>query len=186
MTDWPVWALALLIYCLRVCDVSLGTLRSLSVVQGRTGVAACLGFVEVMLWVTAVSPTIARLGTEPILAVAYAGGFASGNAMGVFLERKLALGNVVVRIFSPQGLDIAKQLRARGHVLTTFDGEGRDGRVTLLYVTCARELSSEIIEVALSHDATAFYSVERSSGGRHGRTRDGRGFGSWWNSGVRK
>jgi uncharacterized protein YebE (UPF0316 family) len=169
MTDLPVWALALLIFCLRVCDVSLGTLRTLSVVQGRTALAVGLGFTEVLLWVVAVSQVIARVGTEPLLALAYAGGFATGNAAGIWLERKLAFGHVVVRIFSPVGHAIAPALRAAGHVLTTFAGEGRDGPVTLLYVTTSRENAREIIDTALAHDPEAFYSVERSSAGIHGR-----------------
>ena len=48
----------LLIFSARVCDVSLGTLRVLMVTQGRRTVAACLGFVEVLIWVAAVSRVI--------------------------------------------------------------------------------------------------------------------------------
>ncbi len=184
--DAPVWALGLLIFCLRVCDVSIGTLRSLSIMQNRIPMAVLLGFLEVFVWVMAVSPVISRISTEPILAVAYAGGFAMGNAAGVWLERKLALGHVVVRVFTTsKGARLAADLRERGHVLTTFQGQGRNGPVTMLYITCTREHAREVVEVSLQDDPNAFYSIERSSGGIYGSDRDRRQWGGWL-GGMRK
>lgn len=50
-----VGVIAVLIFTLRVCDVSLGTLRTISVVNGRLALSVILGFCEILLWVTAVS-----------------------------------------------------------------------------------------------------------------------------------
>ncbi|MGE5812625.1 MAG: DUF5698 domain-containing protein, partial [Ignavibacteria bacterium] len=45
---------ALLIMCMRICDVSIGTMRTLLVVQGRKYRAALTGFVEVLIWILAI------------------------------------------------------------------------------------------------------------------------------------
>ncbi len=44
-----------LIFCLRLTDVTLGTMRILMTVRGRKVFAALLGFVEVTIFVVAIS-----------------------------------------------------------------------------------------------------------------------------------
>ena len=96
----PVWALALVIFTLRVVDVSLGTCRTIAVVQGRMKVSVLLGFIEVLVWVTTVTHVIQKAADNGWLLLAYAAGFAFGNAAGIALERRLAMGSVILRIVS--------------------------------------------------------------------------------------
>lgn len=117
----PIWILTLLIFALRVGDVTLGTIRTLSIVRGYIGFSMALGFVEVSLWVVAISQVLGRLDESWMLVIAYAGGFAAGNAVGILIERRIALGTAVVRIISEQcGDEIAQALRADGRTVTTF------------------------------------------------------------------
>ena len=124
-------------YFMRICDVSLNTIKTISVVQGRIAMAVVLGFFEVLIWVTVVSQVITRLGDYPILGVAYAAGYATGNAVGIVIDRFMALGTSVVRFISQhQGYSVADALRSSGQPVTTFDGEGRDGHCLLMYAIC--------------------------------------------------
>lgn len=160
----PVWALAIAIFSLRVLDVSLGTLRTVSVVQGRLPLSVVIGFVEILIWVVAVSQVIVRVHDSPVLVLAYAGGFAVGNACGITLERHLALGGCVVRmIASREAAAIASRLRGMGHILTTFLGEGQDGPRTLMFTTCSRREVPSVIAAAASLDPHLFYTVDRFS-----------------------
>ncbi|MDY0002797.1 MAG: DUF5698 domain-containing protein [Polyangia bacterium] len=157
----PVWLLALLIFCFRVVDVSLGTVRTLSVVQGRITLSVVLGFFEVLIWITAVSQVIAGIRESALLLIAYAGGFAAGNAVGILIESRIGLGSVVVRLISTKaGHDIADALRGNGWRLTTFLGEGRNGPVTLIYLTCPRRVLPSVIERARAIDPQVFWAVE--------------------------
>ena len=96
----PVWLLCILIFCLRICDVTLGTVRTLSIVKGYLTLAVALGFFEVLIWILAVSQVITRINESIFLALSFAGGFAAGNAVGILVERRLAMGTSVVRILS--------------------------------------------------------------------------------------
>ena len=161
LVDLPVWVIALIIFSVRIVDVAIGTLRTISVVQGRLALSVVLGFFEVLIWIAALSQVIIGVGESPILMVAYAGGFAVGNAVGIVMDRKLALGLVVIRIISPHaGLEIARALRAAGYRATTFNGTGRDGAVTLIYATCKRSKLAHLLKVARQIEADVFYSVE--------------------------
>lgn len=157
----PVWAMALAIFGLRVCDVSLGTLRTISVVQGKLPLAVTLGFFEVLIWICGVSSVMTGIREHPHLALAFAGGFAAGNGVGILLERFIALGSVALTLISPgAGPAIAQELRARGQRLTTFAGEGRDGPVTMIYTTCPRRRVRWVLETARRLDSHLFYTVE--------------------------
>lgn len=157
----PVWALCMLIFVLRVCDVTLGTIRTVSIVKGRVSLAVVLGFFEVMIWVVAVSQVIVRLHESWLLPLSYAGGFAAGNAVGILVERRLALGTSVVRMLSAErGDDIARALRAAGLSVATFAGVGPDGPITLVYAVAPRRQTSRMLRTAQAIDPDLLYVSE--------------------------
>ncbi|MCA9720361.1 MAG: hypothetical protein KC468_37210 [Myxococcales bacterium] len=161
LLDQHVVLLALFIFACRVVDVSLSTMRVLAVVQGRVRLAVSLGFFETLIWITAVSKVIANVHERPALLLAFAAGFAAGNGVGILLERRIGLGSVVTRIISTHaGERIAASLREDGWRLTSFRGEGRDGPVMLLYLTCARRELPRVIERARAVDPDIFWAVE--------------------------
>jgi uncharacterized protein YebE (UPF0316 family) len=56
----PAWALSLMVFVLRVCDVTLGTVRTVAIVKGYLSMAVVLGFFELMVWVLAIRQVISR------------------------------------------------------------------------------------------------------------------------------
>jgi uncharacterized protein YebE (UPF0316 family) len=155
--------IGVLIFFARIVDVSVGTVRTIVTVQGRTGLAFVLGFIEVTLWVTIISAIVQQIHTAPVLALFYGFGFATGNVVGIALERKIALGHVAVRAFTRNaGQIVAERLRKAGQIVTTFSGEGRDGPVTELLVVCRRKDIRWIIEILREEDPDAFYIVEQA------------------------
>src|SRR5262245_34041557 len=106
LSSLPFWATFVGVFLARAIDVTFGTVRTISVVNGRLKVAVALAFVEVLVWAIAVGELIKRLHESPWLVVAFAGGVAAGSAMGISLERRLALGTCVVRLIaSDRGLE---------------------------------------------------------------------------------
>ncbi|MHC2069208.1 DUF2179 domain-containing protein [Bremerella sp. T1] len=161
LSELSPWVLALLIFLVRVVDVSIGTLRTICVVQGRMALSVVLGFFEVLIWIAALSQVIIGVSDSPMLMVAYAGGFALGNAVGIGLERKLALGSVVVRIIAQEeDSEIVYALRDRGFRATTFEGEGVEGPVDLIYVRCDRRKVANLLKIAKAIKPNIFYTVE--------------------------
>lgn len=156
-----LFGMAVLIYFLRIVDVSLGTIRTLSIVSGRGFTAFMLGFFEVLIWIIAISQVFSKINESFFLAVVYALGFASGNACGIWLEKKIGIGISVIRIISQKhGEEIAKFLREKGQPVTTFIGEGKDGNVTLIYATTKGHNVEEIIKLGLEIDPNMFYVIE--------------------------
>ena len=156
---WSVTAISLAIVLARLIDVSLGTFRTVAVVQGRRGLAWILGFFEVLTWVLVVSEVLATVKDHTWFAIPYAVGFATGNYVGIMVEARLALGRQVVRIFSKDGARLAAALREANFGVTEFDGRGKDGPVTMLFVEVERKTVGEIVRRAREVDPRCYYTV---------------------------
>ncbi|MFQ5923512.1 MAG: DUF5698 domain-containing protein, partial [Anaerolineales bacterium] len=97
----PVALLPILIFLIRVTDMSLDTLRVLFVVRGRRAQAWVVGFMQSALWVIAVASVLSHLDNV-LNVLAYAAGFATGNVVGMRIEERLAIGHSHLRVISPQ------------------------------------------------------------------------------------
>ncbi len=157
--------LDVLVYCLliiaaRIADVSIGTIRTIVVVQGRRGLAFVLAFFEVAIWVTVVSGVIGQIREQPAYVVAYALGFALGNYLGMTIEQHIALGRQVVRIMTRRGAELAQALRAQGLRVTQFDGLGRDGPVQELFIELGRREVGRVVAEARALDPLCYYIID--------------------------
>lgn len=151
--------LPLLIFLARVTDVSMGVVRTILIMRNRRVAAATLGFFEAIVWVLAVGKVATSLD-QPALLLAYALGFAGGNFLGLTIERRLALGNQAVRVFTAQGREIVRRLQAMGVHAARFPGEGRAGPVDLLLVNTPRRRAQQIVDLVREADPEAFYFID--------------------------
>lgn len=160
----PVWGLAIAIFLLRIVDVSVGTVRTIAVVQGRVFLSVCLGFIEILVWVTVVAQVFQHAAHNSIVLLAYAAGFAAGNAVGIAIERMLALGTVILRIVSVSaGPRLAELLRQKVRRVYVFEGhEVHDTQrpMMLLYVVVKRREAKDLINLSRSIDPDLFFAVD--------------------------
>src|SRR2546423_15450702 len=97
---------ALMIFCLRIVDVSCDTMRVIFAIRGKRLIAACLGFVQALVWIFAVANAVKHLNSV-LHVLGYAGGYAMGTYIGVSLEKMIAYGVATVRIVTKRaGLGI--------------------------------------------------------------------------------
>lgn len=153
----------LVIFVARICDVSLGTMRTIITVQGRTVVAFFLAICEITIWILVASAVINQVQEQPILVVFYAFGYATGNVVGIIVERKLAFGLIILRVITRKaGQYLADSLRQKGQPVTVFNGEGMAGPVQELYIVCRRRHLKWILPDVRSIDPDAFYVIEQA------------------------
>jgi len=150
----------ILIFCLRIVDVSISTLRVLLAVRNHRMIVPILGFFEVSVWIIAVGSAIRNL--ESIWHIlGYASGFATGSFVGLWIEEKLAFGLATVRIISTHGgVELAEALRERGFGVTEFSGHGKQGPVEVVYTVLRRRQIPEVLEEVDRWDPQAFVTVE--------------------------
>lgn len=169
LADLSSWGyLPLLIFLARVIDVSLGTLRIIFTARGRRYLAPLLGFVEVFIWIVAVSQ-ITREANNLLAYLAYAAGFAAGNYVGIWLDNRLGIGTLLVRaILSNGGNQAADLLHQAGYGVTSLIGQGSTGPVQLIYTIIRRKDLTEVINLIHRVQPHAFLTVEEIRSAQQG------------------
>jgi uncharacterized protein YebE (UPF0316 family) len=159
--DWYVWVgLPLLIFAARVFDVTLGTLRIIFTSRGLRKLAPVLGFVETFVWIVAVS-SLVKHAQNLAAYFGYAGGFAMGTMVGMFLENKLAIGTVTIRaIIRRDPKELMQMLLEAGFGVPTVDGHGSTGDVKIVYTTVKRQDLPVVVDIFHRSLPGAFLSVE--------------------------
>lgn len=156
----PPWLLPLLILCLRVTDMSLDTLRVLFVIRGRKALAWAFGFFQSALWVVAITSVLSNLD-NPWNLVAYAGGFATGNVVGMMIEERMAIGHGNLRVISSRwGSAIAEAVRAAGYAATEVPGRGKDGMVSVIHCSVRRRDIDRLQRRVREIDPHSFVTIE--------------------------
>jgi uncharacterized protein YebE (UPF0316 family) len=163
MFDLSIILTGIIIFFARICDVSIGTVRTIVTVQGRTTIAFALAIFEISIWVTVASTVINRIADKPLLVMFYAFGYATGNVVGIMVERKLAFGMTILKIITPnEGSAIATRLREKGQPVTVFQGHGMHGPVSELYIACRRRDLKWIVPEVQCIDPKLFYVIEQA------------------------
>jgi len=163
ITDSELFAyliLPILIFFARILDVTIGTLRIIFVSKGDKIISPILGFFEVFIWIVVISQIIGNIDNY-ICYIAYAGGFAMGNYVGLRLEERMAIGKVLVRVISAKGGSILiKNLNERNFGATMVEGEGSTGPVKLIYIIIDRKKLDDVINVIQEFNPKSFFSIE--------------------------
>lgn len=152
--------LPFLIFLARICDVSIGTIRIIFVSKGKKYIAPVLGFFEVLIWITAISKIMQNLDNY-VNYIAYAAGFATGNFVGMLIEEKLAMGILMIRIFTNErGMELVKTLNNSGFGATTVEAHGAKEKVHLVYSIVHRHELEKVLEVITDFIPKAFFTIE--------------------------
>ncbi len=159
--NWYSWViLPLIVFCARVTDVSLGTLRIIFTSRGKRNIAPLLGFVEVFIWIVVVSQVVKNVHSFPAY-FGYAAGFAVGTYVGMRIEERLAIGTLMIRIIlSHEAMVLAQRLRSAGYGVTVADGSGASGEVKILFTIIPRKNLERVIETIKGVCPNAFYTIE--------------------------
>ncbi|MCF7975570.1 MAG: DUF2179 domain-containing protein [Phycisphaerae bacterium] len=171
MTDSGIYQwvlLPLMIFAARVLDVSLGTVRLVFVARGYKCLAPVMGFFEVLIWITVIGQIMNNL-SNPACYIGYAGGFATGNYVGMWLAERLSLGNAMIRVITQKDAsELMASLTASDFGVTVLPGQGVQGQVSVLFTIVPRRRITEVIDKVKQFNPNAFYTIEEVASVRSG------------------
>jgi uncharacterized protein YebE (UPF0316 family) len=153
-------ALPLLVFVAELCVVTLCAIRIIFLARGMKILAPILGFFEVSIWLFAIGQIMQNLSDLGCY-LAFAGGFTAGNFLGVLIEKKLAIGSVVVRAISRRDVrELLDALQAAEYGVTTIDAQGATGPVKIVFTAVRRKELDSVVSIIKAFDPKAFYSVD--------------------------
>ena len=163
MTDQQIYqyvVLPLIIFFARICDVSLGTMRIVFISKGKKKLAPIVGFFELLIWIVVISEVFKNADSF-VCYIAYAGGYAAGNFIGMNIEERIALGTQLIKVFSAKDVTSLQQsLNAAGFGTTVVDGDGSSGKVKILYTVINRKTFEQARKILIEFDPNIFYVIE--------------------------
>jgi len=155
---WVV--LPLLIFFSRIADQTIGTLRLIFLSKGFRYAAPVLGFFEVIIWLLAVTQIIKHVDNI-ISYIAYGAGFATGNYIGMWLEEKISIGKVIIRIIPKKSTDeLIEHMKKNNYGVTIVDAMGSKGAVKIIFSVINRKDLKELVPAINHFNPHAFYTIE--------------------------
>lgn len=110
------------IFCGRLLDVSIGTIRTIFSVKGKRLVASFLAFFEVLIWYYVARSALNTTLNNILIPISYSLGYATGTYIGTSLSKIIIKGNTSVQIITShatkENLDL---IRRSGYAVTTID-----------------------------------------------------------------
>jgi len=158
VTGWLV--IPALIFVARLMDVTLATMRHILVFKGSRRLVPLLGFVEVLIWLVAMTQVMNNLNNV-VSYLAWAAGFSGGTWCGMVIEGKLALGHQLIRIVSADDCaELVDELRAQGYGVTVVPAQGGNGQVEIIFIATARAKAGQLVAAIRRYNPNLFYTVE--------------------------
>ena len=173
--DFFTWVLLpILIFISRVLDVSLGTMRLIFVSKGYKLLAPVLGFFEVLIWLVAIGQIMQHLDNI-FCYLAYGLGFATGNFVGIYLEEKMSIGTVIIRVIPKKDTSkLIGKLREQNYGVSASDIEGMTGKVKMFFSIINRKELKNYIEIVNKFNPHSFYTVEDIRASKEGYFKAGK------------
>ncbi len=157
------------IFFARILDVSCNTMRILFIVKGRRFIATCIGFFEVMIYMTVLGSILGggkTLSTAEL--IFYCGGFSAGNYVGSWLEERFMNSLAMVEAIledSEAAQSAINSVRRLGLGATVLEGKGLGGVRLVVKVVCNRHCVKQVQDIFSDNGFVTVTDIRRSSGG---------------------
>lgn len=162
------WLVAFGIFAARLINIAIDTVRFMLTLRGYRMVSWILGFIESVLYVLVIGSVLANL-ENPLNIIGYSAGFATGNVVGMAIEKRLAIGFTSFSIISKDhSTEIADALRHHGYGVTEIPARGRETSFMMLACSVRRKDADEVETLVLRVDPDAFITAEEVTPRRSG------------------
>lgn len=152
------------IFCARILDVSLGTVRTIVTVKGERLFASLVGFVEVIIWYVIVKEVLNTPENSLWLGISYALGFAAGTYIGAYISERFISGNFGVQVItSNNSMALVYALREAGYAVSVIDVRGKnEGNKHLLFIEINKKSFNHLNKLIKEIDKEAFVVVNET------------------------
>lgn len=156
--------LCLIVFLGRVFDVSLATIRTIMTVKGKKVYASIIGFIEVFVWFIIVREALNTDIESIFIALAYAGGYASGTFIGGTLANIFIKGTVSLQVITSSKNDkMVDEIRNKGYAVSVIDAKGKDNvDKYMLFIEINKKNLNNIKSIIKDLDEKAFIVVSET------------------------
>ena len=153
--------LPIIILIAKILEASMETIRTVYISRGHKYLASGIGVVKTGIWLLSTGIVLTNLTYIPGI-IAYIAGYGIGTLLGMEIEKKIGIGNVIVRIISPKEPEILMQrLGDLGFGITRIIGSGRFTQtVSILLLVIPRREEPRLLAVLDKEYPDLLFTIE--------------------------
>lgn len=163
--------LCIKIFFARILDVSIGTVRTMLMVKGKTYIMAVLAFIEVFIWFIVAREALVTDVNSIFIPISYSLGYASGTLIGACISNRFIKGVVGVQVvIEKDNNSLLKAVRKHGYAVSVidlkddFNGNKRD----MLFFQINNKNLKKLIALIKKYDKNAFIVVNDTKAVQNG------------------
>lgn len=160
-----VFLLCLKIFLARICDVSVGTFRTMLIVKGKNFTATLAAFAEVLIWFLIAREALNTNIDSIFIPLSYAGGYAAGTYIGILLSKLLIDGIVGVQaVINEYEDNIVREIRKKGYGVSIIplECQSTNEKKVMLYMQINKKKLDDLTSLIKSLDDDAFIIVSET------------------------
>lgn len=153
--------LCIKIFLARILDVSIGTIRTMFMVKGRSITTSILAFLEVFIWFLVAKEALVTDVKSILIPISYSLGYATGTLCGSFISTHFIKGIIGVEVVVEKNKALLNAIRKSGYAVSVidlkddFEGNKRD----MLYFQISSKSLKKLLSLIKRYDKRAFIVV---------------------------
>lgn len=153
------------IFLARIVDVSLGTIRTVLVVKGKSITPAVVAFFEVLIWFVVAREALNTDLDSILIPIFYSLGYATGTFIGTFITSRLVDGLIGVQVITKStNSKMLKEMRDKGFGVSVVDlKKANDNhKKDMLIIQLNKKKLKELTHVIRTNDPDAFVVINET------------------------
>jgi uncharacterized protein YebE (UPF0316 family) len=157
----PEFILPLTIFIARIVETSLETIRTVYVARGHKYLAAGIGVGKIAIWLLSTGLVLTNLDNIGGI-IAYIAGYGIGTVIGMEIEDRISLGDVIVRIISAKDPGpLMSRLSGMGYGITRLEGSGAfSSSVAVLLMVVPRKALDRLVSLLRTDYPDLLFTIE--------------------------
>lgn len=162
--------LCLKIFFARILDVTIGTVRTMLMVKGKTYIMGVLAFFEVFIWFIVAREALVTSLDSILIPIFYSLGYATGTLLGSFISNRYIKGVVRVEVIAKQNDEMLKIIKDHGYEVSRINLKPSEDKIKreMLYLQINNKSLNKLTNIIKRYDKEAFIVVSETKSTQNG------------------
>ena len=153
------------IFFARLIDVSLGTIRTILSVKGKTIIATIIAFFEVLIWFLVAREALNTDIDSLWIPLSYSLGFATGTLIGIVISKHFIDGLMCVQVITKKNNDVLiNTIRQNGYGLSivSLNNDYDEIRKEMLIIELNKKSLKKLVSIIKKTEPNAFLMINET------------------------
>jgi uncharacterized protein YebE (UPF0316 family) len=153
------------IFLARLIDVSLGTIRTILSVKGKTIIATIIAFFEVLIWFLVAREALNTDIDSLWIPLSYSLGFATGTLIGIVISKHFIDGLMCVQVITKKNNDVLiNTIRQNGYGLSivSLNNDYDEIRKEMLIIELNKKSLKKLVSIIKKTEPNAFLMINET------------------------